>query len=378
MFFNILPYITGGVIALPSKVGKALPNGALLLALLLLLSVNPKLKIRPNVFLFLVGLLVFDGILTASQQTHPGTFYRTFRFIEILVCFWLMTPWWDRSDMLLLRWHLRVLYGLVVSVVIGMLVAPGKSYQQGRLAGAVWPVVPTQLAEYSAVAAGLTILLWLGHRVSGRAASIGVAGCLLVLVLTHTRTALLGLGTGILVAGLSLFAANARVRRFFAWSALIAAIATVSVAGVITTWLARGQNAQGLSSLSGRTDFWGLVLNEPRNPFQLIFGFDLSHTGVNGLPIDSNWLSAYQQEGLFGVGLCAAILIFLLIAAFFQPPGIRRATILFLTVYCLLASFTEDAFATPTGYLLQLFIAASLLGTSSSGPPEIMMEAAVY
>jgi hypothetical protein len=285
-----------------------------------------------------------------------------------------MTPWWDRSDMFLFRSHIRVLYVLLVTVFVGLLISPGKSFESGgRLAGAIWPVAATQLAEYAAVATGLTVLLWLGDRISGRAAGIGAAFCLGILILTHTRTALVALGAGILVAGLSLFVVNARVRRFFAWSALIAATATVAAAGFITAWLTRGENSQGLTSLSGRTDFWALVLSEPRNPFQVIFGFNLSYSGVNGLPIDSNWLSAYQEEGLFGVCVCAAMIIFLLIVAFFQPPGLRRAAILFLTVYCLVASFTEDAFATPTGYLLQLFIAATLIGVSSSGPRGIRL-----
>ena len=45
------------------------------------------------------------------------------------------------------------------------------------------------------------------------------------------------------------------------------------------------------------------MLNTPRTGFQ-DFGFGLSNAGVNGLPIDSNWLSSYMQEGLFGVIVC--------------------------------------------------------------------------
>ena len=135
----------------------------------------------------------------------------------------------------------------------------------------------------------------------------------------------------------------------------------VTAGGFITTWLARGENAQGLTTLTGRTNFWAMVLAEPRNVFQVIFGFGLTNAGVNGLPIDSNWLASYQQEGLVGVCVCAMIVIFLLIMAFFQVPGIRRAIILFLVTYCLLASFTEDAWEAPSTYLLHLVIAASLL-----------------
>ena len=205
-----------------------------------MLSVNPKIKLRPNVFLCLVGLLVADAILTATQQTKIGTDYRTFRFIEFFIALWLLTPWWGRSDMMLFRWHLRLLYIALISVAIGAFISPGKSFQfDGRLSGAIWPMAPTQVAQYAAVAAGLTILLWLGHRLTGRAAIVGVTLSMMILLLTHTRTALTGLVAGILVAGLSLFMVNTRVRRFFGWIALIASTAVVTAAGFITTWLTR-------------------------------------------------------------------------------------------------------------------------------------------
>ena len=376
LFFNTLTYGGGGIINLPSKVGKILPNGALPLALLLLLSVNPKIKLRPNVFLCLVGLLVADAILTATQQTKIGTDYRTFRFIEFFIALWLLTPWWGRSDMMLFRWHLRLLYIALISVAIGAFISPGKSFQfDGRLSGAIWPMAPTQVAQYAAVAAGLTILLWLGHRLTGRAAIVGVTLSMMILLLTHTRTALTGLVAGILVAGLSLFMVNTRVRRFFGWIALIASTAVVTAAGFITTWLTRGQGTQQLTSLTGRTNFWALVLTEPRNLFQEIFGFGITNASVNGLPIDSNWLSCYQQEGIFGVCICALMLIFLFVAAFFQAPGLRRALILFLVIYCLVASYTEDAFEAPSMYLLHLVIAASLLiGVTTSGSQGVRPE----
>jgi hypothetical protein len=133
------------------------------------------------------------------------------------------------------------------------------------------------------------------------------------------------------------------------------------VAGVVTTWLARGENAQGLATLSGRTNFWALVLNQPRTRFQEIFGFGLSTTGINGLPIDSNWLASYMQEGLFGVVVCAMMLAWLFATAFFQPHGVRRALALVLLTYCSLASYTEVGFTDASTYLLHLTVAASLI-----------------
>jgi hypothetical protein len=101
--------------------------------------------------------------------------------------------------------------------------------------------------------------------------------------------------------------------------------------------------------------------------FQQIFGFGLTNGSVNGLPIDSNWLVAYLEQGLFGVVVCAAMILFLLVTAFLQPPGTRRALALFLVTYSLVASFTQVGFAQPTTYLLELTLAASLLATPVPG-----------
>ena len=263
---------------------------------------------------------------------------------------------------MLLRIQLRWLYIALGSAFIGMLIAPGKAFAfDGRLEGVVWPMTATQLAQYGAVATGLTVILWLGRRVSGRAALSGVVFAMPILLLTHTRTALVALVAGILVAGLSLFAVNARVRKFFVSLAVFVSVVVTTAAGVISTWLARGEGAQGLTSLTGRTNFWALVLSEPRTFLQDIFGFGLSNSTVDGKPIDSNWLVAYQMEGLYGVTVCAAMLIFLAIAALFQAPGVRRALIFFIVVYCTVASFTEDAYADVSTYLLHLVVAGSLL-----------------
>jgi hypothetical protein len=371
LFLNTLTFIPGiSILLLPGKVGKGIAQAALPLALLVLLTLNPKFKIRPNVFLCLVSLLVVDTVIT-SIQPHLGTMFRTFRLAEFVAALWLLTPWWGRRDMLLLRCHLRWLYVALGSVFVGLLIAPGHAYvtagvpvgsvRDGRLTGVIWPMLPTQIAQYAGIAAGLTVVLWLARLVSGRATLVGVTAAVIVLLLAHTRTALVALVAGVLVAGLSLFTINARVRKFFAAGAAAVSIAIITVAGVVTAYLTRGENAQGLATLSGRTDFWALVLNTPRTRFQEIFGFGVSNAGINGLPIDSNWLSSYMQEGLYGVVICATILAFLFVAAFFRPPGIRRALALFIVTFCTLASFTEDAFTNVSTYLLHLIVAASLL-----------------
>jgi hypothetical protein len=366
LFLNTMTFVAGySALGIPSKVGKGLAQGALPLAILVLLTVNPKLKVRPNVFLCIVGLLVLDAVVTGLYVHHLGTLFRTFRFTEFLFALWLLTPFWGRRDMLLLRCHLRWLWVALGSVAVGILISHHRAFSyDGRLTGAVWPMLPTQIAQYAAVTMGLMIVLWLGRMLSGRITLLGVAVAFALLLLTHTRTALVALVAGILIAGLSLFTVNARVRKFFAAIAATVSVGVLTVAGFVTTWLARGENTQGITDLSGRTNFWALVLNEPRTRFQEIFGFGLSNASVNGLPIDSNWLSSYMQEGLVGVAVCAMILLYLLVAALFQPRGVRRAVILFIVTYVLTASFTEDAFTDVSTYLLHLIVAASLFVTA--------------
>ncbi len=357
---NSLTYY-GSAVHVPHAVGQAIQQGALYAALLVALTVNRRLVVRPNVFLFLVSLLVLEAMLTTLQPQYLGTVYRFIRLAAYVAVLWLLTPWWGRRDLLLVRSYLLSLSAALGTVILGMLVAPGHAFVDGRLSGALWDIPATEVAHYAAVVAGLTVVFWLGRMVSGRVTLVVFAAGVIMIVLAHTRTALAGMVAGLLVAGLSLIVTRSRARKLFATAAVAVSIGAITAASAVVTWLARGQNAVGLLSLSGRTEFWQMVLTAPRTGFQEIFGFGLSNGSINGLPVDSNWLEAYLEQGLFAVIVCALMVLFLLVAAFFQPPGIRRALALFLITYCLVASFTQVGFAQPTTYLLELTLAASLL-----------------
>jgi hypothetical protein len=360
LVLNSLTYY-GSALHVPHAVGKVLTQGALPVALLVALTVNRRVIVRPNVFLCLVSLLVLEAVVTTLQPQHLGTVYRFLRLVEFVAVLWLLTPWWGRRDLLLVRAYLVSLSVALGTVILGLLMLPGHALAGGRLNGVLYDIPATEVAHYAAVTAGLTVVLWLGGRTSGRVALlVGISG-VAIIILSHTRTALVAMAASLLVAGMSLIVTKARARRFFAAAGVVVSIGVMTAAGVAATWLARGQNASELGSLTGRTDFWHLVLNMPRTRFQEIFGFGLSNGSINGLPIDSNWLVAYLEQGLIGVIVCAAMVLFLLVAAFFQPPGTRRALALFLITYCLVASFTQVGFANPTTYLLELTLAASLM-----------------
>jgi hypothetical protein len=363
LVLNVLTFTPNtSILHIPSTLGKVITQGSLTAALLVILTVNRRLIIRPNFFLCLPSLLVIEAILTLLEaQFLKGAAYRVFRLTEFVAALWLLTPFWGRRDLLLVRCHLKAMTIVLVSVAVGIIIAPGKSRDAGRLQGVIWPIPTTQVAHYAAVTLGLVAVLWFcGYR-RNRPAAFAIVASGAILILTHTRTALVGLLAGVLVAGLSLIVTEARVRRLFAAAGAAAAVAVLALSGPITTWLVRGEGTRQLTNLSGRTNFWGPVLAFPRNKFEEIFGFGLSNAQFGGLPIDSNWIASYQEQGLFGIVICASMLVFLFVTAFFQPRGVQRAAALFLVTYCLVASFTEVGFTDASTYLLDMTVAASLL-----------------
>lgn len=360
LVLNAIGY-AGLAVHVPSAVGKIITQGALLVALLLALTVNRRAVVRPNVFLCLVSLLALETVVTILPPEHLGTVYRTFRLIGFVAVLWLLTPWWGRRDMLLVRSHLASLAVILGSVLLGVLTVPGHALAHHRLQGALWKIPPTQVAHYAAVTFGVVVVLWICGQLRGRVTLAIAAGTGAILIATHTRTALAALIAGLVVAGLSLIAVTTRVRRVFAVAATVTAIAIITLSGFLVTWIVRGEGGSELTDLTGRTAVWGPLLALPRDTFQQIFGFGLSNDSFNGLAIDSNWLASYQAQGLFGVVLCAVILIFLLVVACRHPRGVRRALALFLVTYCLVASFTEVGFTNASPYLLELTLAASLL-----------------
>lgn len=362
LVLNALTYYPGvSFLPIPEIVGKGITQGALPLALLLAISVNRKLIIRPNIFLSLLSLLIFGAIVTSFQPQHLGTVYRTFRLMEFIAVLWLLTPWWGRRDMLLLRCHLTTISVLLCTVIIGLLMAPGRALTEGRLTGVLWPVPPTQVAHYAAVTTGVLLLMWFCGRIRGHWIVPALLAEIAILILTHTRTALLGMIAGLIVAGLSLVKTNTRIRKVYATVGILAGVAGSTMSAFIISWAARGEGTHELFDLTGRTLVWTQVLGFPRNKFQEVFGFGLSNSSFNGLPIDSNWLSSYDELGLFGVGVCIAVLIFLLVNAYFQQRSLERALALFLIVYSIMASFTETGITDVSPYMLEVTIAASLM-----------------
>jgi O-antigen ligase len=368
LLFNALTPGQGSLLPIPHRIAQLMTQGALFVALVLAVTINPRLRMRPNWFLGLYSVLAVSSLMMSIRLVGLGTDYRSFRLIVFLFVLWLLTPWWGRRDLLILRSQMGGLLLILGSVVLGLLISPGKAMPAGRLSGTLWPIWSTGVAHFAGEVAGLMTLLWLCRLVSHRRALAVLVPAVIVLVLTHTRTALLAMIVGLLVAGASLLLARRRVRRIFAAILILVVVIGVPASPLLTHWLARGENAQQIGDLTGRTKAWSAVLAVHRPITNAIFGSGLSNDAVNGssssengLPIDSSWISIYQDQGIVGEVLVGVILILLLLTALCWARGPTRALALFLIVYCLIAGITESGLGGASPYLLDLSVAASLM-----------------
>ena len=118
--------------------------------------------IRPNVFLGLLTLLLVEALIAGIYPVGHiiGTLYRTVRLAEFVAMLWLLSPWSNRRDLLLVKCQLGSLGVVLGSVLLGLLVSPSRALDQGRLSGEFWPITPVQVADFAAVALGLVVVLW--------------------------------------------------------------------------------------------------------------------------------------------------------------------------------------------------------------------------
>lgn len=360
LFLNVLPYGKGALINLPDTAGKAITQGALWAALVLALTVNRR-AIRLNGYLAIGSLLALISLLVSIESVHFGTTYRSVRLIGFLAVLWLLTPWFGRSDRLLLRLHLRCLIGILAVSTLGIALSPQRAFVSGRFTGAVWAIPAPQLAHYSAVAAGLVVVLWLCGLMRWQLALPLTAFTVAALLLTHTRTALVAMLVGVAVACASLFLARRRIRRAVATTLVVAALVGVVAAPVVSHWFLRGESTTLFTNLTGRTVVWHDVVNAPRDIERTLFGTGLSNASFNGLSIDSSWIAVYQEQGLIGDVLVGLYLLVLAVALLVRARGPSRALGLFLLGYCLVASYTEVGLGDASTYLLDLAVAASLV-----------------
>jgi hypothetical protein len=350
------------IIPIPRPVAQMVTMGAMVGAFLLALMLNPRVQLRPSAYLLLLTLLLAVSIASSVRlESGYGALFRCFRFSVFVATLWLVTRWWD-DWLSLLRHHVRALAAVLFTVLAGLVIAPGLARPDiyaGRIVGAIWPLTPPQIGQYSATLTGLVILLWLGRRTTRASLLMLGVPAVTLLLMSHTRTALLGLVGGLAIALLALVSTSALARRVFTRTALVAGIGAIVVGPAVEAWFKRGQ--EDLSELTGREKVWDALLAAPRTVSEQFFGVGLTNKSFNGLPIDSSWLAVYHEQGYLGLALVGAFLVTLLAVAALRPPTLERAIALFLIFYAVIASYTEAGLGDASPYLLNLTLAAALL-----------------
>ena len=369
LFLNVLPFTGAALLPIPGVVGQLISQGALPLALLLALLANPRGLVRPNVYVVLLSAMCLVALMVSLHNPFVlGSTFRAMRFAGFVLVMWLLTPFWGRRDLALLRCHRTCLTVVTASVVVGALIAPGLAFSfQGRLAGVIWPILPTEVAHYASVLMGITVLLWMCQVIPGRSAGLTLALTVPVLLASHTRTALVAGAVALVLASASLLLARSRARRAWMWGGLVAPFVLAAFASELVSWFLRGQSTTEAAGLTGRTTVWSAVLSHPRPLNQEIFGSGMSNLSYNGLPIDSNWVGTYVDLGLVGVLIELALLVSLLVTAFMRPSGPGSAVAIFFVVYCIFSSITQTGMSGPTVYLLDLAVASAVLVRPRAG-----------
>ncbi|MFC9386788.1 O-antigen ligase domain-containing protein [Streptomyces venezuelae] len=352
------------VVPLPRSLIQMATMGALVAAFALALALNPRLRIRASAFLFLLTLLLVPSVIASVQpDVGFGALFRCTRLAVFVGTLWLLSHWWD-GGLTFVRYHIRMYFAVLVLVAAGLVVAPGTAmpeYYGGRLVGALWPLTPPQIGQYAAIVIGLAVLLVLGRRTTAGSAAVVVVPSLVLLAMTHTRTATLGLLIGLVLAIGSLVLTSAAARRFFAWAVLCATVAAVAFSSALRAWFLRGQSQENFANLTGRAKVWDALLAEPRSTGEKVFGTGLGDKSFDGLPIDNSWLAVYDEQGLIGVVVVAALVVVIGGVALLRPPSLPRACAIFLISYCAISSYTEVGLGDASAYLLHLALAASLL-----------------
>ncbi|OLF15803.1 hypothetical protein BU204_20120 [Actinophytocola xanthii] len=359
------------IIPIPKPVAQIVTMGAVVGAFLLALLINPRIQLRPSAYLLILTLLLVASIASSVRmESGYGALLRCFRFTVFVATLWLVTRWWH-DWLALVRHHVRAIAAVLATVLLGLVISPGTARPEsygGRVVGAIWPLTPPQVGLYSATVTGLVVLLWLGNRTTRTSMLLLAVPAVGLLLLSHTRTALIGLVAGLAVALLSLASTSERARKVFTRAALAAGLAVLVVGPALQTWFRRGQD--DLSSLTGREKVWDALLAAPRTVSEQFLGVGLTNKSFDGLPIDSSWLAVYQEQGYMGLALVVAFLATLLAVAALRPPSLARACALFLIFYTIIASYTEAGLGDASPYLLNLFLAAALLATGARSTPR--------
>jgi O-antigen ligase len=235
--------------------------------------------------------------------------------------------------------HVTVLYAcLVGSALVAAVFAMQTQSVDGRLFGSGFN--PNQLALYLIVAVALSVTLAADptlSRPARLAAAAAAALCPLLIVLTGSRQALVGIVAAVLVAP---FAAG-RGRRLATFAALVLLVAATTLWLVAFAPASTVERLQRFDSGSGRTDLWRIgVRMFEANPVTGVGAGNFEVSSVHYLlepgtiahsnlvvdhPVTTHnvYLQTLSELGIVGLALFAAVILYS-VACVFRAVGAAR------------------------------------------------------
>lgn len=286
-------------------------------------------ELRLGLFAPLLGFSLW-GAATALWSVNPAwTLYRVMEYTLGVALFVVIGEQISRmrgelriaalKRVTMTVWSLYML--LLASAVISALLFPDRGIVPSwgvipfNVVG-VYPLLPEN--SVGSIAAMLSLVLitrFFGGAQQRRALySIALAGCLAVLFVSETRSAILGLGAGCIVIVLA--------RRKFAAAAIVGTLLAIMVVALPQTqldterYLQRGQTPELLRSLSSRTDYWKSALRvADKHPiegagayaagrFLVSDNFDPTLSSTHG-----TWIEVLVDEGIVGVAALALAVV---------------------------------------------------------------------
>ncbi len=146
LVFNVLTPGQGSLLPIPHRIAQLMTQGALFLALVLALTINPRMRMRPNWFLGLYTVLAITSLMMSVRSRWPGD--RIPKLPPDRVSLRAVAPHpmvgsARPARFCAVRW--ASLCFILGSVVLGLFISPGKALAGGRL---TWHAL-ADLADWS-------------------------------------------------------------------------------------------------------------------------------------------------------------------------------------------------------------------------------------
>ncbi|MGO1384597.1 MAG: O-antigen ligase family protein [Arachnia sp.] len=233
----------------------------------------------------------------------------------------------------------------------------------GRLRGVIPPLNPNTLAFISAV-----IGIWLLAKVMAGQNRywelFATVGCLIIVLLTGSRSALAAMGVAAFLMSSRITAL--RNSTLIAMAVGLPAVTYLSIGtDLLSSIVLRGGTEQ-VTTLSNRTIAWRAAFTMERDGWQTWFGQGLAQKKIpvpgqwwDTQLLDSSWISAFVQGGIFGSTLAILLSAFAVLFATFSR---RRtgATWMGLAIFTTLSGILESGLF--DGSLLFMVLLVTALG----------------